>query len=52
MSSFFLKATGISGALAVTLGAVGAHALTKTPEAMKETWKVGSQYHLSKFLDS
>jgi uncharacterized membrane protein YgdD (TMEM256/DUF423 family) len=47
--TFFLKATGLSGALAVALGAVGAHALTKMPDAMKETWKVGSQYHLSKW---
>ena len=38
--------TGLSGASAVALGAIGAHALLKKPEAMRETWKTASLYHL------
>lgn len=45
MSSGWLKVTGLLGCSAVVLGAVGAHAFKNQPDAMKETWKVASQYH-------
>jgi uncharacterized membrane protein YgdD (TMEM256/DUF423 family) len=40
MSNIWLKLAGVSGAAGVALGAIGAHALTKLPDAFKETWKV------------
>lgn len=45
-SNVWVKIAGLSGASAVLLGAVGAHALLKSDENMKETWKTASQYHL------
>mmetsp|Transcript_420 Transcript_420/g.463 ORF Transcript_420/g.463 Transcript_420/m.463 type:complete len:116 (+) Transcript_420:14-361(+) len=46
MSNIWVKVAGLSGASAVLLGAVGAHALLKSDENMKETWKTAAQYHL------
>jgi uncharacterized membrane protein YgdD (TMEM256/DUF423 family) len=34
------RITGISGASAVALGAIGAHALLKKEDSMREIWKV------------
>lgn len=47
-SRALLAAAGISGALAVALGAFGAHALaeTVTPERLT-TWRTASGYHLA-----
>ena len=44
---FWLKAGGISGALAVMLGAFGAHGLRKhvTPDRVK-SWETAAHYHL------
>ena len=42
---FWIKVTGLSGALAVTLGAIGAHAIIHRDDHMKDTWKIASQYH-------
>ncbi len=39
-NNIFGVATGISGALAVALGAYGAHGLSKSTDAMRDTWKV------------
>jgi uncharacterized membrane protein YgdD (TMEM256/DUF423 family) len=44
-SNFWLRVTGISGAAAVTLGAMGAHAFLHRDANMKDTWKIASQYH-------
>ena len=46
-----LLGAGVSGALAVAVGAFGAHALaeTVTPERLA-TWRTGSQYHLAHAL--
>jgi hypothetical protein len=40
MNNVWFKLTGVSGALAVSLGAIGAHMILKKDESMKETWKV------------
>lgn len=50
MSSLFqnniwVRVAGFSGAAAVALGAMGAHAFKNQSEHMKDTWKVASQYH-------
>lgn len=45
MSNVWIKVAGISGAIAVTVGALGAHALVKKEDSMKEIWKTASQYH-------
>jgi uncharacterized membrane protein YgdD (TMEM256/DUF423 family) len=45
-NNVWIKVAGLSGASAVLLGAVGAHALMKSDDRMKETWKTASQYHL------
>jgi uncharacterized membrane protein YgdD (TMEM256/DUF423 family) len=37
---------GISGASAVLLGAVGAHALVNSSDSMKDIWKTAAHYHL------
>jgi uncharacterized membrane protein YgdD (TMEM256/DUF423 family) len=37
---------GLSGASSIALGAIGAHALKSKTEAMRETWRIGSTYHL------
>ncbi len=43
---FFLSAAAISGALAVLLGAFGAHLLKQiVPPEMPEVYKTGVQYH-------
>ena len=42
MREFFIAAAGLSGALAVGLGAMGAHAFVGKPDDMKEVWKVCS----------
>ena len=39
-SNLWLRVAGLSGASAVGLGAIGAHAMLKQTEAMKEVWKV------------
>lgn len=41
----WLKVTGFSGAAAVTLGAIGAHAFKAQSESMRDIWKIASQYH-------
>ena len=43
----WVRLAGISGASAIALGAIGAHALNNRSDAMKETWRVGSLYHLT-----
>ena len=47
MTNIWTKIAGLSGASAIALGAVGAHALTKRSDGMKETWRVGNLYHLA-----
>lgn len=42
-----LKVAGLSGASAIAFGAIGAHALKDRSDGMKETWRVGSLYHLT-----
>ncbi|RYG64814.1 DUF423 domain-containing protein [archaeon] len=44
-SQAWIQITGLSGAAAVMLGAMGAHAFKNQNEQMKETWKVASTYH-------
>lgn len=51
ISSAAWKVGAVSGALAVGLGAFGAHGLQKAPHVIAdpkllETWKTASQYHL------
>lgn len=43
----WIRVAGVSGAVAVTLGAIGAHALRDHNDAMRETWKVASAYHFT-----
>lgn len=43
--NIWVRITGLSGAAAVTLGAMGAHMLLNRDPNMKETWKIASQYH-------
>lgn len=45
MSNGWLKVAGVMGASAVALGAIGAHAFKGNPDAMRETWKIASNYH-------
>ena len=45
-SSAWLKVAGISGVIAVGLGAMGAHAFKSRNENMKDSWKIASNYHL------
>ena len=45
MSAFWIKVTGISGAAAVALGAIGAHAILKKDDYMKDTWRTANFYH-------
>ena len=40
--NFYSVASGISGALAVVLGAMGAHTMLKKPEVYRDVWKVCS----------
>ena len=40
------KVAGISGGLAIALGAIGAHAMKNRSDAMRETWRIGNFYHL------
>uniref|UniRef100_A0A7S0XFG7 DUF423 domain-containing protein n=1 Tax=Chromulina nebulosa TaxID=96789 RepID=A0A7S0XFG7_9STRA len=42
----WLRVSGLCGASAVALGAIGAHAIINKSEHMKDTWKTGSYYHL------
>lgn len=48
ISSLGWKAGAVSGALAVALGAFGAHGLQKTVQDPKllDNWKTAAQYHL------
>ena len=39
-SNSWLRIAGLSGATAVTLGAMGAHMILKKDENMREIWKV------------
>lgn len=41
MRNFLVAATGISGALAVTTGALGAHMFSSNAAEFKEIWKTG-----------
>ena len=43
--SFWMQISGISGAAAVTLGAIGAHAFLKKKPEFGEIFKTASQYH-------
>mmetsp|Transcript_5843 Transcript_5843/g.14242 ORF Transcript_5843/g.14242 Transcript_5843/m.14242 type:complete len:123 (+) Transcript_5843:189-557(+) len=47
-SDFWLRVAGFSGALAVGLGAFGAHGLKArvTDAALLKVWDTGAQYHL------
>ena len=46
-NKFWLIASGISGFLAVAIGAFGAHGLKSTvPPELMEVYKTGVQYHL------
>jgi hypothetical protein len=49
MRELFIAAAGISGALAVGLGAMGAHAFVGKPDDMKEVWKVISHASAASF---
>ena len=42
----WLKVAGLSGALAVGLGAAGAHAIKTNEQAYKDVYKTASTYHL------
>jgi uncharacterized membrane protein YgdD (TMEM256/DUF423 family) len=50
MSNIWLQIAGVSGASAVALGAIGAHAMAKLPEAYKDTWKVSSHQRFAQTL--
>ena len=39
--NIWTKIAGLSGASAIALGAIGAHAITKRSDAMKEVWRTG-----------
>jgi len=43
--AFWMKASGVSGAAAVSLGAVGAHAFLKRKPEFAEIFKTASHYH-------
>lgn len=43
--SLWMKISGVSGAAAVTLGAIGAHAFLKKKPEFSEIFKTASQYH-------
>ena len=43
--SLWMKISGISGAAAVSLGAIGAHAFLKKKPEFSEIFKTASQYH-------
>lgn len=45
MTNVWIKITGVSGAAAVALGAIGAHALLKKDDTMKDTWRTANFYH-------
>ena len=49
-TNIWVRVAGVSGALAVTLGAIGAHALVKKDDSMKEIWKTASLYHFTHTL--
>jgi len=44
-SNIWIKVTGLSGAAAVALGAIGAHAILKKDDYMKDTWRTANFYH-------
>lgn len=44
-TSMWVRIAGVSGATAVALGAIGAHAFHLSSDAMKDVWRLGSQYH-------
>mmetsp|Transcript_14828 Transcript_14828/g.22319 ORF Transcript_14828/g.22319 Transcript_14828/m.22319 type:complete len:116 (+) Transcript_14828:53-400(+) len=46
MSKFFSVAAGLSGAVAIGLGAYGAHGIKHMNESYRDTWKIASLYHL------
>lgn len=41
----WMRVAGVSGALAVTLGAIGSHAIVPKSDNMKDIWKTASFYH-------
>lgn len=43
---FWVRVAGMSGGIAVLLGAAGAHAFVKRSEAMRAIWQTGTLYHL------
>jgi uncharacterized membrane protein YgdD (TMEM256/DUF423 family) len=45
-TNIWVRVAGLSGASAVLLGAIGAHALVKSDDSMKEIWKTAAHYHL------
>ncbi|XP_041483280.1 transmembrane protein 256 homolog [Lytechinus variegatus] len=44
-SELFVRIAGISGALAVALGAYGAHGMKNQPPDVKHTFETGNRYH-------
>jgi uncharacterized membrane protein YgdD (TMEM256/DUF423 family) len=46
MRNFFTIASGLSGALGVGAGALGAHAMLKKPETYRDVWKTANLYHM------
>lgn len=44
-TNIWMKVAGVSGAVAVTLGAIGAHAFKDQSEQMRDTWRVATNYH-------
>ena len=44
--NLWIHMSGLMGLSAVGIGAIGAHAILHSTEAMKETWKTSSLYHL------
>ena len=46
MSNNWIKVAGLVGFSAVGIGAIGAHAVIHSSDAMRDTFKTGSLYHL------
>jgi len=39
-TNVWIRVAGVMGASAVAMGAIGAHAISKSPDNMKDVWKV------------
>ena len=46
VTNHWIRAAGVLGASAVTLGAIGAHAIKSKSDVMKDIWKTASLYHM------